>query len=171
MSIDLISSTEKESAGVLTASGFADDWYLNAYKVSALENKTKLSAVLNGLSFGGWGWRKIALAGLLGVCAGLGIASLQIGDTAPLQSQAVMAAQEPRSELNTPSVLHQAITPVSLLPAARIVTSRKRPVVQSEEDIARLRIRNRRLEALVKVLRQRPVEKRSVQEQTTFLGQ
>ena len=167
MSSDVTDATGQESAGVLTAAGFTDDWYMNAYKVSSLENRSRSSQLLSSFSFGGWSWRKVALAGILGVFAGLGIASRQIGPATPT-AKPVTALQS--AELDSVLVPHPTPTIVHTT-APRVVAFRKGPVVQSDEDVARLKVRNRRLEALVRVLRQRPVEKKSVQEQTTFLGQ
>ncbi|MDQ2842221.1 MAG: hypothetical protein M3Y72_14505 [Acidobacteriota bacterium] len=167
---DAVSYPEKKEASELATSKFCDDWYMRAYNVSGPGTRS-------GILFQQWRWKKIAVAGALGVCLGLGSAAWRISGgsspmqnsykTAPLTSKSIPISENTGYAVRSvgPSRVATAAIP-SREPAAISL-----PPEAKSQEVERLKTRNRRLEALVKVLRQRPAEKKSVQEQTTYLGQ
>ena len=164
-----ISHPEKKAGGELATAKFCDDWYMKAYDLSG-------AGTASGIWLRQWRWKKIAVAGALGVCLGLGAAAWRPADissvqepskTAPLHAKSSPLSEDIRSAVPFAGPSSPATPPIaSREPVATPLTSEA-----NGEEVERLKTRNRRLEALVKVLRQRPVDKRTVQEPASYLGQ
>ncbi len=164
-----ISYPEKKEVSEVTAARLSDDWYMRVYDISG-------PATRSGILLQQWRWKKILTAGVLGVCVGLAAAWRTSGGssseqdwykTTGLTSNSIPVSENTHSAV--PSVVASGVANLST--ASRKAVATALPQEAKSKEVEGLKARNRRLEALVKVLRQRPAEKRTVQEQTTYLGQ
>ena len=151
-----------------------DGWYLRAYSVPSLVEKNSMQRSISQLVFRAWAWKKITFATCAGLCLGLGLAAFTGQYRTAALTQSLTQMNRPQASISTavPAKSPQSSAQQRSLPSLP-VTVATRPVTASlnAEETARLKARNRRLEALVAVLRQRTEERRPAPEQTTYLGQ
>ena len=139
---------------------FSDERYLMAYDLPEKQAR----------GFRLWEWKKILAACALGVGLGLGGAAFRLMNVSPAHE---IVKSQPESKAQPLS----AIAPSAPRPAEKsldAVAKGSEPVPAfSREEAARLKARNRRLEALISVLRQRAnaPDRKPAQEQAAYLGQ
>ncbi len=149
----------------LSVSIFSDDRYLAAYDLPG--SKQGRGSCL-------WDWKKIAAASALGVCLGLGSAAVQMTDSSPAQE--IVKAQPKTKSKPVSSVVFSANPSAPRLAEKHLASMMKPPEpasALSEKEAARLKARNRRLEALISLLRQRAhaPERKPAQDQIIYIGQ
>ncbi len=139
---------------------FSDERYLLAYGLPGKQD----------LGFRLWDWKKILLASALGVGLGLGGAALQLTNVS--QAQEIVRSQPEIRAKSLPGVSFSAQKSTEKSLGAMVKAPEPAPGL-SQEEAMRLKARNRRLEALISVLRQRAhaTDRKPVQEQATYLGQ
>ena len=142
-------------------------------------------------------WKKFSIAMAVGLCAGFGVAAFRTPPFAtparPLRTVAapLPAVETSQLQLSPPQTERVPLSspvrdsgslasaqPEKLLPPATAVrraassqaSSTNQPKVD-EQQLDKLKTRNRRLEALIQVLRQRAQEKKPAPEPSTNIGQ
>lgn len=151
-----------------------DESYLAVYDLGE-EGRKRNGLLSSFLASYRWDPKKTMGALLIGMVAGIGVASFRMSDrdlkpeAAP---QPVMVRQSQPLEAAIPKP-HVAPVPAARLLQAMTQTPTATPVAVSKEEMARIKARNRRLEALIIVLRQRKLapEKKTSQDSTSLLGQ
>jgi len=155
-----IVGTGQSQGSDTSLTAFSDERYLLAYGLPAKQDP----------GFRLWDWKKILLASSLGVGLGLGGAAFQL--TSISHAPKIVKSQPEIRAKSLPAVALPA--PASTEKSSSAMAKAPEPVpVLSQEEATRLKARNRRLEALISVLRQRAhaPDRRPVQEQATYLGQ
>ena len=149
-----------------------DEWYLRAYSASDPGDANLRQRTLHYLALRAWDWKRITFAATVGLCLGLGLAA----STGAYRTPAVVQVQHSPAPI-AKTVAHRPLAipssgQDSSRPAITAFTANPAATHLNSEEMARLKARNRRLEALIAVLRQRSTEeKRPAPEQTTYLGQ
>ncbi len=150
------------------AAALGDDWYLLAYRTPSLAEAPEFNRRVFGPVLG-QSWKKIAVACTLGVALGLSAALLQFSRSA--SHPKVVVASLPPAEPAIP-VARPRQPVLSETPRTTAIQSAEAPKLTADE-VARLKTRNKRLEALIAVLRQRAhtPDKKATPEQNNILGQ
>ncbi len=147
MAMDATGSVEQSKDRPQGAALLSNSWYLQAYgDLSAVE-----AIEVPGprpVRFMQGTWWKLGLALALGLCAGFGVAAVKVSNAPPKE------LQQAKPQL----LVERQASPEAI------------SVIDAQEA-ARLKARNRRLEALVEVLRKRAQEKKQAPEQTSYTGQ
>ncbi len=144
----------------LLFSSSGDERYLVAYDLTRVEKASR---------FGIWNWKRILCACAVGVLLGLGVAAIEMTGGSPAR-EIIKGQTESQPESSNQASFQTEVQEPK--PSAPIEAAEAGPEL-SRKEAARLRARNRRLEALVSVLRQRAhvPEKKSAQDQTSYIGQ
>ncbi len=154
---------------------FSDDLYMLAYhKSGPIQKNTYIGDLPSRVFRGDWDWKRIATASLIGACLGLGLGAFQMprSNSTPEVIPRKITAPPPSRAAITKALPAQVVAPAAV--PQETAHLRKPAFELRPEEAARLRARNRRLEALISVLKQRrhtTPEKKSVQEPATYLGQ
>lgn len=151
-----------------------DESYLAVYDLGE-EGRKRNGLLSSFLASYRWDPKKIMAALLIGMVAGIGVASFRMSDRdlkpeAAPQPMVVRQSQPLEAAVPKP---HLAPVPAARLLRAMPETPTTTPLAASKEEMARIKERNRRLEALILVLRQRKLapERKTSQDSTSLLGQ
>ena len=141
---------------------FPDDWYLMPYRLPSPQAASRSRG-------------RILLAAV-GVCVCAGLLTCWLGFQSQSQTarQGMQTVEEATSAPAAESTGSAAVSREnSAVPAVQQSTTgaKAASAAASEEEVARLKTRNRRLEALIKVLRQRPPEKKVPADSAAYGGQ
>ena len=164
-----ITHLENRTAGYPVARTSNPDWSLRVYTAPDLTPSTIQTArsskfVIPSLPISRPIWRNLAIASAVGLCAGFLVASFRMpnGGTPFAAQPPAVSAPAPavsRTDPPMPAVLpspsSSPSTPVAA-PAAKKLS--RHSAYLPPEEVARLKTRNRRLEALVEVLRNRKTQ-------------
>ncbi len=169
---------DRSVASQPSASALSDHWYLLAYDISAQKGPAGYGGSLS------WSWKRIFFVSLIGLVLGVSLGAFRLSrhlgamqpvpDLPAQQQSAVTAPASHSSTTASATVMAASKLPASVTrpmasPVASIAPKEKLTV----EEVGRLKARNRRLEALITVLRQRSQasDKKAAPEQTTVIGQ